>query len=74
MMFTPTSNAFINEINKPDALLKLCEAIHLMRHEQKLREEEEYHLMLVEVLRSPELLKALTGSSLKGELADRNFK
>jgi hypothetical protein len=38
-----------------------------MRHEENLEKEEEYFLMLVEILRSPELLKSLTGSSIKGE-------
>ena len=60
-----TPRAFIYEINKPDAILKLCEAIHLMRHEENLEREEEYHMILVEIVRSPEMLKALTGSSLK---------
>lgn len=64
-----TYSAFIGEINRPDPLLKLCECVHLMRIEYSLEKEEEYHLMLVEILRSPELLKAITGTSLKGDIA-----
>ena len=67
----PTGQAFINEINEPEPILKLCECIHMMRHEKKLAREEVYYHMLVEILRSPELLRHLTGSSLKGELADK---
>jgi hypothetical protein len=33
-----------------------------------LKEEEETYRMIVEIFRSPELFKALTGSSLKGEV------
>ncbi len=68
MVIFSSATAFINEVNDPEALLKLCEYIHQMRHEKNLDKEEKYYLILVEILRSPELLKAFTGSSLKGEL------
>jgi len=37
------------------------------RHEEDLKLEEEAFRMLAEIVRSPELLKAITGTSLKGE-------
>lgn len=57
---------FIYEITHPEVLLQLVEGVYLKRHERDLVGEEEYYRMLVEIMRSPELLKALTGSSLKG--------
>ncbi len=38
----------------------------MRRHEEDLIGEEECYRMLQEIIRSPELLKAITGSSLKG--------
>lgn len=58
---------FIYEITHPDALLRLCDGIYVARHELDLVAEEERYRMLQEIMRSPELLKALTGSSLKGQ-------
>ena len=58
---------FLYEVTKPDPLIKLIEACYIHRHEQNLVEEEETYRMLVEIVRSPELLKAMSGSSLKGE-------
>lgn len=58
---------FLYEVTNPDPLIKLVEACYIHRHEQNLVEEEETYRMLVEIVRSPELLKAMSGSSLKGE-------
>ena len=60
---------FIYEMSHPDALLKLVEGIYMARHEEDLVAEEEYYLILVEIMRSPEMMKALTGSSIKGSCA-----
>ena len=67
-----TFSVFVYDVNKPEPLLQLCEYIIQMRHEENLEKEEEYYFMLVEILRSPELLKAITGSSLKGELGPKD--
>jgi len=40
----------------------------MYRHEENLIAEEEAYRMLQEIMRSPELLKALSGSSLRGSL------
>lgn len=61
-----TQRAYIYEVNYPDAILRLCESVHLMRHQEDLRNEEINYRILLEILRSPELLKSLTGSNLKG--------
>lgn len=54
------------ETTHTDALIKLIEAVYIYRHEEDLIGEEECYRMLVEVIRSPELLKLLTGASTKG--------
>lgn len=59
--------ASLYELTSPEAIIKLIEAVYIHRHEQNLRSEEEAYRMLVEICRSPELFKALTGSSLKGD-------
>jgi hypothetical protein len=55
------------EMSHPECLIRLVEAIYLARSEEDLVREEEGYMMLMEVMRSPELAKALTGSGLKGE-------
>ena len=61
-----TWRGWVYETTHPDALIKLIEACYMKRHEEDLIGEEECYRMLQEILRSPELLKAITGSSLKG--------
>tara|TARA_B110000285_G_C14897073_1_gene501400 strand:+ start:415 stop:771 length:357 start_codon:yes stop_codon:yes gene_type:complete len=61
-----TWKGFVYEVTDPMAIIKLCEKCYLARHEENLVEEEEAYRMLQEIIRSPELLKALCGSSLKG--------
>ena len=41
----------------------------MYRHEENLVKEEEAYRMLVEIVRSPEFMKTLTGSTLKGSAA-----
>lgn len=61
-----TFMAFLYEITSPEPVIKLIEAVYMRRHEEDLVGEEECYRMLQEIVRSPELLKSLTGSSLKG--------
>jgi hypothetical protein len=61
-----TYMAFLWETTHPDAVIKLVEACYMKRHEVDLIGEEETYRMLQEIVRSPELYKALTGSSLRG--------
>ena len=50
-----------------DALIKVIEACYIYRHEVDLAGEEEAYRMLLEIIRTPELFKALCGSHLRGE-------
>jgi len=76
ILFTPIRAAFIfytftafhYELTNPDSIVKLIEACYMFRHEQNLIAEEEAYRMLQEIMRSPELLKALSGSSLRGSI------
>ena len=61
-----TYMGFLYETTTPDAAIKLVEACYMKRHEEDLIGEEETYRMLQEIIRSPELYKALSGSSLKG--------
>jgi hypothetical protein len=61
-----TYMAFLWETTNPDAVIKIVEACYMKRHEVDLIGEEETYRMLQEIVRSPELYKALTGSSLRG--------
>lgn len=64
------SSYYINwqyEQTHTDPLIKLIEAVYIHRHEEDLIGEEECYRMLVEVCRSPELLKLLSGASTKGD-------
>lgn len=63
------SDAVMEQLCKPRALLKLCEAVHLHRHEENLVAEEECFAMLNEILRCPELLRAITGSRARGSVS-----
>jgi hypothetical protein len=66
-----TWRGWVYETTHPDALIKLIEAVYMKRHEEDLIGEEECYRMLQEILRSPELLKAITGSTLKGSCDPR---
>jgi len=61
-----TWKGWIYECTNPDPIIKVVEACYMKRHEEDLVGEEEAFRMLQEIVRSPELFKALTGSSLKG--------
>lgn len=61
-----TYTGFLYELTKPDAIIKLIECCYMKRHEEDLIGEEECYRMLQELMRSPELLKSMTGSNLKG--------
>lgn len=76
-MFRPilmsyTCRAFVFEATYPDPILRLCESVHLARYQRDLMGEEQNYRLLQEILRSPELLKSLTGSCLKGTKEDKD--
>jgi hypothetical protein len=57
------------EVNKPRGIIKLLEAVHLHRHEENLPAEEEVYYLVVEIIRSPELVRAMSGSRIRGSAA-----
>lgn len=61
-----TWRGWVYECTHPDAIIKLIEAVYMRRHEEDLTGEEEAYRMLQEIVRQPELFKAITGSTLKG--------
>jgi hypothetical protein len=61
-----TYMGFLNEIARPRGVIKLLEAVHLHRHEENLPAEEETYYLVVEIIRSPELLRAMSGSRIRG--------
>jgi len=59
----PANNIFIYEMIYTDALLLLCECIYIFRMQNKLEKEEEIYYVLMDVMRSPEMIKQITGSA-----------
>jgi hypothetical protein len=47
---------------KPDDLLMICEAISIARTEKKFVQENILYFELIDILRSPEIVKVMTGS------------
>jgi hypothetical protein len=63
-----TWKGFVYEITDSTLMMRLFESCYMYRHEQDLYHEEESYRMIQEIIRSPGLLKLLTGSSLRGTL------
>lgn len=61
-----TWRGYLYELVSPDPIIKVIECCYMKRHEEDLVGEEETYRMLQEIIRSPELIKALSGSCLKG--------
>lgn len=59
---------FICDARDPTLVRNLIACIYRARLEQNLKKEEEYFFLLFEILRSPELFKHLTKTSIKVEL------
>ena len=58
---------WIWEAAETKPVIELIHACYMGRHERDFKLEEETYRMLQEIMRSPELFKALTGSCLRGE-------
>ena len=46
----------------------ICQCIYIYRVQKNLKNEEELYMILIDIMRSPETLKSLTGTSLKKKL------
>lgn len=65
----PTSNdIFIVNAPFTEDILMICTAIFIYRVQRKLELEEELYFILIDIMRSPEMIKTITGSSLKKKL------
>ena len=60
-----TAAIFVNDAPDPDQILMLCETITLLRMKEKFVEEEELFFLLLDIMRSPQVLKAISGDSIK---------
>ncbi len=64
--FVPVTSAiFVNDAPDPDDLLDLCEIIHLFRMKEMFQEEEELYFLMIDIMRSPEIFKKITGAYKK---------
>jgi hypothetical protein len=71
--FVPnTERIWIEECKDPVDILMLCDTIHLYRLKQMLKEEEQLYYLLIDILRTPSVLKDITGSSLRPDDEDEN--
>lgn len=69
-----TDRIFICDARDPTLIRNLIACIYRQRLEQNLKKEEELFFLLFEILRSPELFKHITGTSLRVELEDEAEK
>lgn len=66
-----TDRIFICDARDPTLIRNLIACIYRQRLEQNLKKEDELFFLLFEILRSPELFKHITGSSLRVELEEQ---
>lgn len=63
------NNLTIKEIQNPDYLINLCEGIYVARMARDLVREQVLYYELIDIMRSPELIKMVTGrSSIKHKI------
>jgi len=60
-----TGDIYINDSPNPDDILMLCETIIIYRLKGNLAQEEELYFLLIDIIRSPHVLKAISGDSIK---------
>jgi len=59
-----STQIIISDMPEPDGLLNLCEGIIIYRLENDLKMEAELYYVLIDIFRSPEILKIITGNCL----------
>jgi piezo-type mechanosensitive ion channel component 1/2 len=62
---TGSEQIFIKDMPKPDSLILICEGVLISRLENNLEREEQLYYVLIDIMRSPEILKMITTSSLR---------
>lgn len=63
-----SSNIVMRDMPVPDKLMDLCEGVYIARMACRLEQEQEYYYDLIDILRSPEMVKLITGrSSIKAD-------
>jgi piezo-type mechanosensitive ion channel component 1/2 len=60
-----TDAIIIEDAHSPDDLLMLCDTIVLYRLKGNLIEEEQLYFLLIDILRSPQVLKAIAKDSIR---------
>ena len=60
-----TSEIPLSEMPHPEDLVYICEGIKIARHLQDFKNEEYYFNVLIEILRTPDLVKRLSKSTLE---------
>lgn len=55
----------ITEMPEPQKILNLCEGIKISRYRHEFIREEHLYCVLIDMMRSPEILKKITKSSLQ---------
>jgi hypothetical protein len=63
----------LTEMPEPDSLINLCEGIRISRYRFDFEREEYLYYVLIDYMRSPEILKLITKSSIK-KLKERKEK
>mmetsp|Transcript_16781 Transcript_16781/g.25857 ORF Transcript_16781/g.25857 Transcript_16781/m.25857 type:complete len:135 (+) Transcript_16781:10011-10415(+) len=66
-MVPDTSKIPITDARDPKDLLMLCETINLYRLKQMSTEEEKLYFLLIDIMRSPVIFKAISKDSIKQE-------
>ena len=64
------NNIPLVDMRHPDALMNICSGIYVSRMNGDLKKEEELYYELIDILRSPELMKMIAGSSSIKEKQD----
>ena len=55
----------MTEMPEPEAIMNLCEGIKISRYRQDFVKEEHLYYVLIDLMRSPEILKSITKSSIR---------
>ena len=65
MIVPRTSHIPIADARDPDDLLNLCDTIKRYRMKGQLKKEEELYFLLIDIMRSPQVVKAICKDSIK---------